>query len=121
MLERPLLPKHLVDRIMKPVERLDGVVKKITMSPSDYSEIRKFGRDVLALVTQRELVKTGYVAVMFNVNLYVEKGLPADKFKVDIEQDGKSTQVNWCMTCQKPVEGPFCANPLCVIEHIHET
>jgi len=121
MLERPLLPKHFVKGVLEPVEALDGRVVKITMNRENYADLRKFGRDVLDIVTRHELVKTGFMAVMYNVNLYVEKGLPSEKFKVEIEQDGKETQVNWCMSCQKAVEGPFCANPLCIIEHVHES
>ncbi len=121
MIERPLLPKHIVELMTQPVKDAGGEVKKIKMNPTDYADIRKFGRDVLDIVTEKEVLKTGHWGTMFNVDLHVDKKLSPEEFEVTILKNGTEQKVGWCLWCQKPIDGPFCESPKCVIEHVHES
>ena len=68
---RPYTPSFLADKLMIPAEEEGEKVKRITMNSLDYADIRKFGRDVLDLVTETEVLKTGYMADIFGVQLHV--------------------------------------------------
>ena len=121
MFVKPLSPSYIVTNIMEPVERLDAAVTKIVMSPDDYPDLMKFGRDVLDIVTDRTMLKTGLVASMFNVNLYVSRGVSEGKFKVEVDHVGKGHDVCWCTHCEQAIAGAFCNDINCIAAEIHES
>jgi hypothetical protein len=78
----PYSPNFFADKIIKPAEDAGEKVVKITMSVIDYADIRKFGRDVLDIITDPTIMKTGHMADMFCTQLHVKKELTLDILKL---------------------------------------
>ena len=121
MFLKPLSPGGFISDVIDPVEKLGGKVRKIFINHADYPDIRKFGRDVLDINTEVESLKRGLQATMFNIAVYTSRNVLPEHCKVEIEKDEKTGEINWCMTCHKPIEELFCSKPECILAHIHES
>ena len=58
------------------VERHDLRVARIFMNPKDYTDIRKWGRDILDIETQASLLKTGLMAYLWGAQIIVSRKVP---------------------------------------------
>ncbi len=59
------------------IERHDIRVARIYMNAVDYTDIRKFGRDILDIESQAELLKTGLQAYLWGAQIITSRLVPA--------------------------------------------
>lgn len=69
------------------VERHGLRVDKIFMNPSEFPVLRMAGRDVLDFETQRELLRTGFVAQLWGAQIYLSSEVPAGRILVVTEPE----------------------------------
>ena len=118
---RPYTPSFLADKLMRPAEEAGEKVKRITMNLLDYADIRKFGRDVLDLVTETEVLKTGYMADIFGVQLHVNKNISSGNFKLETEKNAKILKREYCVIHGLNFIESYCQNIDCIARNIHES
>lgn len=58
------------------LEMLNRRVGFVLMHPADYTDLRKFGRDVLDVETQARLLKTGLVGKLWGANILINNQFP---------------------------------------------
>ena len=114
-------PTFFINRVFRPIERDGGKVTKIVMSPHDYADLVRTGRDVLDPCTDADLVRTGFAGSLFATDLHVDKVLQSDHFKLTVEKDGQTKDYQWCYIGNHSFNGPFCTRPDCIVEYVHET
>lgn len=68
----PLTPSNLADAFAR-IETHDLRVSRIFVNALDYSDIRKWGRDVLDIETQATLLKTGLMANIWGAQIIVTR------------------------------------------------
>jgi hypothetical protein len=68
----PLTPSNLADAFAR-IETHDLRVARIFVNALDYSDIRKWGRDVLDIETQATLLKTGLMATVWGAQIIVTR------------------------------------------------
>jgi len=68
----PLTPSNLADAFAQ-VERHDLRVARVFVNATDYTDIRKWGRDVLDVETQATLLKTGLMATVWGAQIIVTR------------------------------------------------
>ncbi len=71
----PLTPADLADAFAL-VERHDLRVARVFANALDYSDIRKWGRDVLDIESQATLLKTGLMASVWGAQIIVSRRVP---------------------------------------------
>ena len=71
----PLTPADLADAYAS-VERHDLRVARVFMNALDYSDVRKWGRDVLDIESQATLLKTGLMATRWGAQIIVSRRVP---------------------------------------------
>jgi len=59
------------------VEQHDLRVARVFMNAVDYADIRKFGRDILDVETQRDLIQTGLMGRLWGASVIVSRLVPA--------------------------------------------
>lgn len=69
------------------VERHDLHVARVFMNARDYADIRKFGRDILDIESQRELLKTGLQATLWGAQIITSRLVPAGTVYICCEPD----------------------------------
>lgn len=72
----PLTPSDLADAFAL-IERHDLHVARVYANALDYSDIRKWGRDVLDIEAQAVLLKTGLMATVWGAQIIVSRRVPA--------------------------------------------
>ena len=72
----PLTPADLADAYAR-VERNDLRVARVFANALDYSDIRKWGRDVLDIESQAALLKTGLMGTIWGAQVIVSRRVPA--------------------------------------------
>ena len=68
----PLTPSNLADSFAR-IETHDLRVARIFVNALDYSDVRKWGRDVLDIETQATLLKTGLMATVWGAQIIVTR------------------------------------------------
>ena len=58
------------------IEQHDLRVARVFMNAKDYADLRKFGRDILDIETQRDLLKTGLVGTLWGAQIIVSRLVP---------------------------------------------
>jgi len=71
----PLSPSVLADAFAE-IERHDLRVARIFMNATDYADIRKFGRDILDIESQANLLKTGLQATLWGAQIITSRLVP---------------------------------------------
>lgn len=71
----PLTPADLADAFAS-IERHDLRVARVFANALDYSDIRKWGRDVLDIETQATLLKTGLMGTVWGAQIIVSRRVP---------------------------------------------
>lgn len=69
------------------IERHDLRVARVYMNARDYSDIRKFGRDILDIESQATLLKTGLQATLWGAQIITSRIVPAGTIYVCCEPD----------------------------------
>jgi hypothetical protein len=82
----PLTPANLADAFAS-IERNDLRVARVFANALDYSDIRKWGRDVLDIETQATLLKTGLMATIWGAQIIVSRRVPAGVIYVCAEPE----------------------------------
>jgi hypothetical protein len=82
----PLTPANLADAFAS-IERNDLRVARVFCNALDYSDIRKWGRDVLDIETQATLLKTGLMATIWGAQIIVSRRVPAGVIYVCAEPE----------------------------------
>lgn len=82
----PLTPADLADSFAS-VERHDLRVARVFANALDYSDIRKWGRDVLDIESQATLLKTGLMATVWGAQIIVSRRVPAGYIYVCAEPE----------------------------------
>lgn len=59
------------------IEQWDLKAEKVFMNANDYADVRKFGRDILDIESQRELLKTGLQATLWGAQIITSRLVPA--------------------------------------------
>jgi hypothetical protein len=59
------------------IERHDLRVARVYMNARDYSDVRKFGRDILDIESQATLLKTGLQAILWGAQIITSRLVPA--------------------------------------------
>jgi hypothetical protein len=72
----PLTPADLADAFAS-IERWDLRVARVFVNALDYSDIRKWGRDVLDIESQATLLKTGLMGTIWGAQIIVSRRVPA--------------------------------------------
>lgn len=72
----PITPAVLADAFGS-IERNDIRVSRVFMNAQDYTDIRKFGRDILDIESQAELLKTGLQATLWGAQIITSRLVPA--------------------------------------------
>jgi len=71
----PITPAVLADAFAD-IEKWDLRVSRIFMNARDYTDIRKFGRDILDIESQAVLLKTGLMAYLWGAQIIVSRIVP---------------------------------------------
>jgi len=82
----PLTPADLADAFAS-IERHDLRVARVFANALDYSDIRKWGRDVLDIESQATLLKTGLMATVWGAQVIVSRRVPAGNIYVCAEPE----------------------------------
>jgi len=82
----PLTPADLADAFAS-IERHDLHVARVFANALDYSDIRKWGRDVLDIESQATLLKTGLMATVWGAQIIVSRRIPAGYIYVCAEPE----------------------------------
>jgi hypothetical protein len=82
----PLTPADLADAFAL-VERHDLRVARVFANALDYSDIRKWGRDVLDIESQATLLKTGLMASVWGAQIIVSRRVPTGYIYVCAEPE----------------------------------
>jgi hypothetical protein len=82
----PLTPSDLADAFAR-VEQNDLRVARVFANALDYSDIRKWGRDVLDIESQAALLKTGLMATVWGAQIIVSRKVPAGYIYVCAEPE----------------------------------
>lgn len=82
----PLTPSALADAFAD-VEKWDLRVSRIFMNAKDYTDIRKFGRDILDIESQAVLLKTGLMAYLWGAQIIVSRIVPVGTVYVCAEPE----------------------------------
>ena len=61
------------------IERHGNRVDKVYMNAMNFSVLRKAGRDYMDFESQRELLRTGYMGVLWGASVYVSPEIPTDE------------------------------------------
>ncbi len=69
------------------IERHDLRVARVFMNARDYADLRKFGRDILDIETQRDLLKTGLMATLWGAQIIVSRLVPVGTVYVACEPE----------------------------------
>lgn len=69
------------------IERHDLRVARIFMNARDYADIRKFGRDILDIESQRELLRTGLQATLWGAQIITSRLVPVGTVYVCCEPE----------------------------------
>ena len=69
------------------VERHDLRVSRVFMNPKDYTDLRKWGRDVLDIESQASLLKTGLMAYLWGAQIIVSRKVPVGNTYVCAEAE----------------------------------
>jgi len=82
----PLTPADLADAFAS-VEYWDLRVARVFANAKDYSDIRKWGRDVLDIESQATLLKTGLMGTVWGAQIIVSRKVPVGKIYVCAEPE----------------------------------
>jgi hypothetical protein len=82
----PLTPPDMADAFAA-VEQWDLRVARIFCNALDYADIRKWGRDVLDIETQANLLKTGMMATLWGAQIIVSRRVTAGTIYVCCEPE----------------------------------
>jgi hypothetical protein len=82
----PLTPADLADAFAS-IEQYDLRVARVFANALDYSDIRKWGRDVLDIESQATLLKTGLMATVWGAQIIVSRRVPAGYIYVTTEPE----------------------------------
>ena len=69
------------------IERHDLRVARVFMNARDYADLRKFGRDILDIESQRDLLKTGLMATLWGAQVIVSRLVPVGTVYVTCEPE----------------------------------
>lgn len=69
------------------IERHDLRVARVFMNARDYADLRKFGRDILDIESQRDLLKTGLMANLWGAQIIVSRLVPVGTVYVCCEPE----------------------------------
>lgn len=69
------------------VERHDLRVARVFMNARDYADLRKFGRDILDIESQRDLLKTGLMATLWGAQIITSRLIPVGTVYVCCEPE----------------------------------
>lgn len=69
------------------IERHDLRVARIFMNARDYADLRKFGRDILDIESQRDLLKTGLMATLWGAQIITSRIVPVGTVYVACEPE----------------------------------
>lgn len=69
------------------IERHDLRVARVFMNARDYADLRKFGRDILDIESQRDLLKTGLMANLWGAQIIVSRLVPVGTVYVTCEPE----------------------------------
>ena len=69
------------------IERHDLRVARVFMNARDYADLRKFGRDILDIESQRDLLKTGLMATLWGAQVIVSRIVPVGTVYVACEPE----------------------------------
>jgi hypothetical protein len=69
------------------IERHDLRVARVFMNARDYADIRKFGRDILDIESQRELLRTGLQATLWGAQIITSRLVPVGTVYVTCEPE----------------------------------
>ena len=69
------------------IERHDLRVARVFMNARDYADLRKFGRDILDIETQRDLLKTGLMGTLWGSQIIVSRLVPVGTVYVCCEPE----------------------------------
>jgi len=82
----PVTPSDLADAFAE-IERHDLRVARVFVNATDYTDIRKWGRDVLDIETQATLLKTGLMATLWGAQIIVSRRVPVGYIYVCAEPE----------------------------------
>lgn len=82
----PISSSVLADAFSE-IERWDLRVARIFMNATDYADLRKFGRDILDIESQRDLLKTGLMATLWGAQVIVSRLVPVGTVYVCCEPE----------------------------------
>ena len=82
----PITPADLADAFAA-IERHDLRVARVFCNAQDYTDIRKWGRDVLYIETQATLLKTGLMATLWGAQIIVSRRVPVGYIYVCAEPE----------------------------------
>jgi len=82
----PISPAVLADAFAL-IEAHDLRVARVFMNARDYSDLRKWGRDILDIESQAALLKTGLMATLWGAQIIVSRLVPVGTVYVTCESD----------------------------------
>jgi len=82
----PLTPTDLADAFSK-IEQQDLRVARVFMNARDYSDVRKWGRDIYDPETQAVLLKTGLMGTVWGAQIIVSRIVPVGYVYVTTEPE----------------------------------
>lgn len=78
------------------LEKADGRIVRLYLSPETYSDVRKFGRDVFTIESCKEMLQKGLMGKFFDTEVRVSSKIPVSKIALISDAMGSDDlQPNW--------------------------
>lgn len=110
------------EAIFTPLERKGWALSRVYLSFVDYADMRKFGRDVLDINTDMNVLKRGLQGSVWGVEMRTQtddgKRVPAGMVRVE---DVGGRQQNVCLRCKSLFDGSSCQSDLCIVMDVQDS
>ncbi len=117
-MHKPITISFLQELVWENFRKRGKTIKSISMSPFDFADIRKFGRDTLNIEHNMENLKKGIQGTLFGVTiLTMGRNIKQGELLVDDTDDIRSVV---CMHCHQIQSGTTCTSDICVVRTVLE-
>ena len=112
-----LSPDFLRKHVFDAAERHDLVVEQLTMRSTDYADVLRSGRDVLDVITQSALLRTGLQAYLWNARVMTDRRVREGTVLVTASGIDRIVEKVFCIGHRSM----DCLDESCVVSEVMET
>ena len=117
-----LTPELMHEAIFTPLERKGWRLSKVYLNFVDYADMRKFGRDVLDINTDRNMLIQGFQGSVWGVEVrtLMDDGKRVPMGMVQVE-DASGRQQSVCLRCKSLFDGKGCQSNSCIVMDVQDS